>query len=185
MIHHLMTGPAKRQYTFRDYEQLPEGAPYQLIGGELTLTPSPTFDHQEVLYNLAGKLRHFVAEKQLGKAVGAPIDVYLSDHEVYQPDIIFISNERINIISERVRGVPDMVMEIVSPSTGYYDLVQKKRTCEQSGVREYWIVDPQEKLIEVHWNIGQEFKLVSKARICGLVSSQLLTGFTIDLNSLF
>ena len=185
MIEPMMTEPAKNQLTFREYEQLPEGAPYQLIGGELTMTPSPTFDHQDVLYNLAGHLRQFAEERGLGKVVCAPIDVYLTETDVFQPDIIFISHERKEIIRDRVHGAPDLVIETLSSSTAYHDLVQKKRIYEQSGVKEYWIVDPQEKTIEVHENREQEFRLISKVRGMGVIRSALLKGFAVDVSTLF
>jgi len=180
-----MSEPAKKQLTFREYEQLPEGAPYQLIGGELTMTPSPTFLHQKCLASLGNLLFEFVKDRQLGEVVFAPMDVYFTDTEIYQPDIIFISNERKNIIQDRVKGVPDLVVEILSPSSAYYDLVQKKRTYEQSGTTEYWIVDPGEKTIEVFENMDGQFGIFSQARETGSVKSRLLKEFVVDLRSVF
>src|SRR6266542_2906772 len=140
-----------KRYTYEDYEKLPEGAPYQLIGGELVMTPSPVPYHQSVSRKIEFELIKFVEEKKLGEVFDAPIDVYLSETETYQPDIIFISKDRLRIIGEKkIEAAPDLVIEILSPSTAYYDLKHKRRIYESSGVREYWIVDPMEKSVEVY-----------------------------------
>src|SRR3990172_4863727 len=176
----------KKIYTYKDYEKLPEGAPYQLIGGELVMTPSPVPYHQIVLRKIGFELVKFIEEKGLGEVIYAPIDVYLSETETYQPDIIFISKERMSIIGEKkIESAPDLVIEILSPSTAYYDLRHKKHVYESSGVKEYWIVDPLEKSVEVYENTGEEFKLVSSTRHAGEVNSKLLDGFKVVIEKIF
>ena len=176
----------KKQYTYEDYEKLPEGAPYQLIGGELIMTPSPIPYHQIVKHNIEFELSSFVREKRLGIVLDAPLDVYLSETETYQPDIIFISKDRLNIIGEKkIEAAPDLVIEILSPSTAYYDLRHKKRIYEKSGVKEYWIVDPMEKGIEVYENVNGEFKVFSQAQEKDRVKSKLLDGFEVELEKVF
>jgi Uma2 family endonuclease len=171
--------------TYQDYEQLPEGAPYQLIDGELVMSPSPIFYHQRIVLELSTQLNTFVKKNGLGAVVTAPMDVYLADTEIYQPDIIFISNERKHIIEERIKGAPDLIVEVLSPSNAYYDLIHKKNVYETKGVREYWIVDPQEKSIEVFENTGQEFRSLAKAPQTGSVSSKVLKGFEVQLEKIF
>jgi len=180
-----MSKPAKKRYTFREYEQLPEGAPYQLIGGELTMTPSPTYEHQKILATLSYLLLDYVKARGEGQALFAPMDVYLTDTDVYQPDLIYISNERSGIIKEKIHGPPDLIMEILSPSTAHDDLVRKKRTYEEAGVKEYWVADPKERAVEMYENRGEGFSLISKAQRTGVVKSSLLNGFVVDLRSLF
>lgn len=176
----------KKQYTYEDYSKLPEGAPYQLIGGELIMTPSPVPYHQIISRKIGFELVKFVEERKLGEVIYAPMDVYLSETETYQPDIIFISKERLNIIGEKkIEAAPDLVIEILSESTAYYDLKHKKRIYESSGVKEYWIVDPMEKSIEVYENINSEFKIHSQALKSGRVSSKLLEGFGVDVEKIF
>ncbi len=176
----------KKQYTYEDYERLPEGAPYQLIGGELIMVPSPVPYHQIISRRIGFELWKYIEEKKLGEVLYAPIDVYLSETETYQPDIIFISNERMNIIGEKkIESAPDLVVEILSESTAYYDLRHKKRIYESSGVKEYWIVDPMEKSIEVYENINGEFKLYSETQKTGRVGSILLEGFGVELEKVF
>lgn len=176
----------KKQYTYEDYEKLPEGAPYQLIGGELIMTPSPVPYHQIISGRIEFELMKFVKEKKLGEVIDAPIDVYLSETETYQPDIIFISNERLNIIGDKkIEAAPDLVIEILSESTAYYDLRHKKRVYEKSEVLEYWIVDPMEKSIEIYENVNGEFKIFSQAIEKGKVISKILDGFEVELERVF
>lgn len=176
----------KKLFTYLDYEKLPEGSPYQLIGGELIKEPSPVPYHQILSCRIEFELLKFIEEKDLGQVLYAPVDVYFSETETYQPDIIFISKERINIIGEKkIEAAPDLVMEILSPSTAYYDLRHKMRVYEKSGVKEYWIIDPQEKSIEVYENESGQFTIFSKAQNKGILSSKLLEGFKVDLEKVF
>src|ERR1017187_854741 len=164
--------------TSRDYEALPEGAPYQLDEGELILTPAPTFDHQEIIFEISYQLASYLRQHKIGRAVTSPVDVILDDHNAYQPDVIFIRTERLHIVKRgRVYGAPDLVMEVLSPSTAEYDLNEKKATFERSGVREYWIVDPSEETLEIFVNrnsAGQgrsAFDLIFSGRKAGEASS--------------
>ena len=178
--------PEKKNYTYDDYSKLPEGAPYQLIGGQLIMTPSPVPYHQEISRNLEFKILAFVEKNKLGHVYNAPLDVYFSDTEVYQPDIIFIRKEREGIIGEiKIEEAPDIVIEILSPSTAYYDLRNKFITYETHGVSEYWIVDPGLKKIEVYENQNNRFKLHDEAEGDGRVSSKVLKGFNAALDEIF
>lgn len=181
-----MERTAKKLYTYKDYARLPEGAPYQLIEGALVMTPAPTPYHQRISRDLEIRLYLFVSERGLGEVLYAPIDVYLSDTETYQPDILFIAEERLNIIGEqKIEGPPDLVMEILSPSTGYYDLRKKAKTYARCGVREYWIVDPEEKSIEIYLNENGTFTVIQRAEEKGKVQSHLLEGFEVDVQEVF
>ena len=175
-----------RVYTYDDYRQLPEGAPYQLIGGELVLTPAPTSYHQIISGRLEFKMMDHVTADNLGIVLYAPIDVYLEKTETYQPDIVFVTQERLGIIKpEKIEGAPDLVVEILSPSTAYYDLRKKYRSYEKHGVREYWIVDPEEKSIQVFTLDKGKFKLDQEAAQEGSVCSRVIAGLTIDVADVF
>lgn len=140
-----------RYYTARDYFNLPEGAPYQLIEGELIMSPSPLTEHQIISKNLELVIYTHVKKYNLGLALDAPIDVYLNSKNAFQPDIIFISNENKDIIKKHgIDGSPDLVIEILSPSNSYYDVRVKKEVYEKSGVREYLIVDPKTRTIDAY-----------------------------------
>lgn len=172
--------------TRADYAALPEGAPYQLVDGELITTPAPTPYHQEVVLTLATRLRSFVETQEAGVVYVAPLDVYLAKTEAYQPDLLFISNDRRGIISDDgIEGAPDLVAEVLSPSTAYHDLTKKKRVYEEAGVREYWVVDPEDRTVTVYENAEHGFTPISKAHETGSAQSQLLSGFHLTLDALF
>lgn len=178
--------PQKEVYTYEDYALLPEGAPYQLIGGKLVMTPSPTTYHQAISMRLGGWIFAFVSAKNLGMVFSAPIDVYFEEKETYQPDIIFVAKDRFRIIEPaRINGAPDLVIEILSPSTAYYDLKKKARTYAAHGVKEYWIVDPEDKSVEVY--VGQEgkFSLNQRVEAEGKVKSLILQGFEAEAKEIF
>lgn len=174
----------KKTYTYADFEKLPEGAPYQLIGGDLLKSPPPVPYHQ----GLGSRLHiHFITleEAGKGKVYLSPIGVYLSETETYQPDLLFISADRYHIIgAKKIEGAPDIVVEILSPSSAYYDLRSKKNVYEQSGVKEYWIVDPMEKSIELYSNTDEGFVLKER-RKSGTIASALYPELEISVERLF
>ncbi len=178
--------PEKERYTYADYARLPEGAPYQLIHGELVMSPAPSVYHQRLIGRVFRMLDAFVREHDLGEAFVSPIDVYLSEEDTPQPDIAFVANERAGIVGEQqIEGAPDLVVEVLSPSTGYYDLKGKKRLYEAHGVKEYWIVDPKGREVEVYGNTDGGFVLTARAVDEGTVASNLLDGFAVNLADLF
>jgi Uma2 family endonuclease len=116
----------------------------------------------------------------------APTDVKLSDSHVVQPDIIFISQENSNIITENnVDGAPDLIIEILSPGTAYHDLIEKKEIYERFEVKEYWLVDPKKRRVEIFNNVGQQFKLNQRIELEGIAKSSVIKGFEISLENIF
>lgn len=141
---------ARVKFTYQDYRSLPDEKRYELLEGELVMVPSPKEYHQRISGRLEFLLRAFVQEHDLGAVYDAPFDVVLSEETVVQPDIIFIAKERLEIITEdNVRGAPDLVIEILSEATAERDRIAKKLLYAKYGVKEYWLVDPQTKSIEV------------------------------------
>ena len=178
--------PQKEIYTYEDYALLPEGAPYQLIGGKLVMTPAPTTYHQTISTRLLEKFLFFMAGKNLGMIYHAPIDVYLGEKETYQPDIIFIAKDRLHIIEPaKVKGAPDLVIEILSPSTAYYDLKEKFKVYARQGVKEYWIVDPNDQSIEIYQEEEGKFKQIHRIEKEGKVKSKVLPGFEVEISDVF
>ncbi len=178
--------PQKGGYTYQDYAKLPEGAPYQLIGGNLVMTAAPSTYHQIISASLMLTLSNFVHEQQLGVVLYAPIDVYFEETETYQPDIIFISRERLNMIEEeRIKGAPDLVVEILSPTTAYYDLKKKFKVYEKHGVEEYWVVDPGDRSIAVYENREGKLALVQEVTRKGKVQSKVLSGFELEVETIW
>lgn len=176
----------EKTLTYEDYRKLPEGAPYQLIGGELVLTPAPGTYHQIISMKLGFQMVDFVSKNGLGIVLFAPIDVYLEETETYQPDIIFIARERMEIIEPaRISSAPDLVVEILSPTTAYYDLRKKYKVYERCGVKEYWIVDPEEKSVQVFLLKEGKFVLDQEAAIQNTVTSRIIEGLTVSLETIF
>ncbi|MEK6699452.1 MAG: Uma2 family endonuclease [Nitrospirota bacterium] len=176
----------KKKYTYQDYLKMPEDKRYELIEGELLMTPSPKMDHQRISLRLVSRMERFVEEKSLGEVLEAPADVYLDEESVVQPDILFISKDRIGIIGEdNVKGAPDLVVEILSESTAYRDTVQKKVLYARFGVKEYWIVAPREKFIEIYSLKNKEYGLVKTYFYDDALESQVLKGFRVSLKEIF
>ena len=138
-------------YTIEDYLALPEDGPrFQLLRGWLVREPSPLEVHQRVLGNLYVLLRRWVDARQLGSVYLAPFDTALSRYDVVQPDLLFVAAEhRARITRRRVEGAPDLVVEILSPSTGKRDRTVKLELYAEAGVREAWLVDPDGQAVDV------------------------------------
>lgn len=175
--------PEPLKLTYKDYLLLPEDRRYEIIDGELLMTPSPKTMHQIIIGRIFRILSEFAEEHDAGKVFIAPYDVVLSKHDIVQPDIIFVSKEGSGIITElNIQGSPDMVIEILSPSTKERDLVLKKKLYAAFGIKEYWIVDPENEKITL-LTLGKEGYVAQKA--IGIVKSLLLKGLKIDIAKLF
>lgn len=175
-------------FTVRDYKALPESETkrYELLGGELVVVPSPTWRHQDVSRKLQFQLQAFVEEHKLGYVVDAPLDVVLSDEDVVQPDILYISHERSSIIREDgVYGAPDLIVEILSPTTAERDRTFKKTLYARHGVQEYWLVDPQANTVEVFTLQEQGYERSALYGVEDTLRSPLLAGLEIPLAKIF
>ena len=141
---------ANIKFTYRDYLQLPDDKRYELVEGELYLVPSPNLDHQRISRQLGMALWLHVSRQNLGEIFHAPCDVVFSEINVVQPDLLFVSAQRRSILTKaNVQGAPELVVEILSPSTGQRDLGIKRSLYAKYGVSEYWIVDPEATTVEV------------------------------------
>ena len=176
----------KRRLTYQDYLQIPDESRYELLEGVLFVVPSPDFRHQAVSRNLEFLLWAFVREHGLGVVLDAPFDVVLTQHDVVQPDLLFLSEARRGQLTEtHLQGAPDLVVEILSPSTRERDLLVKKALYARHGVREYWIVDPREKTAEV-WILSKAgFTLHGLFLEDDILDSLLLPGFRPPLKEIF
>ena len=138
------------KFTYEDYLNAPEDKRYELLDGELLPISAPREDHQSISILLGSKLVRFAYENNLGRVYHAPFDVVLSDMDVVQPDLLFVSNERDYIITPaNIQGAPDLVVEILSPSTAERDRTFKRTLYANHGVSEYWMVDTTAKDITV------------------------------------
>jgi Uma2 family endonuclease len=166
-----------RKLIYADYERIPDdGFRHEIIEGSEFMTPAPDPDHQAILFNLVRLVGNHVVAGHLGRVLMAPTDVVLSEHDIVQPDLLFVTAQRTDIIGRRnVRGAPDLAVEVLSPSTAAQDRGPKLLLYARAGVLEYWIVDLVAGTIEIHeftsprrvriYKAGQSF---SSARLPGL-----------------
>jgi len=183
----VLTIEVEKRYTAQDFEKMPVGPPYyELINNRLVMESSPELPHQRASISLASRLFTFVEDHELGLLLEAPMDVELDQDNVFQPDILFISNERFDIIKEgrKIKGAPDLVIEILS-SNKKYDQEEKKYVYELHDVLEFWLVDVKKKQVEVYENVRKEFVLRQKAYPGDTIRSKILTGFEISADYVF
>ncbi|HUM47275.1 MAG TPA: Uma2 family endonuclease [Chitinophagales bacterium] len=163
----------KKNATKEDYMNLPEGAPYQLINGALVMSPAPKANHQRVLLDIATQIRNFLVLNNIGIIIIAPMDVHLDEENIYQPDLLFISkNNKHCKIKDWVYGAPDIIFEVLSEFNSYNDTGKKFRMYEQYGVREYFIIDPNNKEAIFYKNMNNKFIEIYKE--AGIVRSEIL-----------
>ena len=165
-----------------------DGRRHEIIDGEHFVTPSPHARHQRVSQHLNSLLHRHVEEHQLGRIYYAPVDVVLSDVDVVEPDLLFISQARLAIVQAAVRGAPDLVIEIASPSSRRQDEVLKRGLYERAGVQEYWLVDPEAETVKVfrrHDGGGYGRPLLLSALEGDRLESPLLPGLEIPLVAVF
>jgi Uma2 family endonuclease len=148
-----MTQAAVRLLTVQDFMNTPEGPPYyQLIEGDLYMMPPPGSFPQDIAGNIFSMIREFLRKKPIGKAAIAPYGVFLNEVNAFQPDVFFVTKERMDQFSKRgFEGSPDLVVEVLSPGTARFDKASKKLIYARSGVVEYWLVDPDAEEIQIFY----------------------------------
>ena len=175
----------KVKLTYDDYANLPGDERYELIDGELILVGAPYIVHQWVSKNLYA-LMLAVEEMGLGWVFYAPVDVVLTEHDVVQPDLLFISKERADIITAaNVQGTPDLVVEILSPSTARRDWTQKRELYARHGVKEMWLVDPEERKLWALVLRDGNLEVAGEYGEGQSFTSATLGGLVIDLEGVF
>lgn len=143
---------ASTRVTWRDVLQAPEdGKRYEAIEGALCVTPAPSVRHQWISFNLERELDRLLVQAGHGLVLHAPVGVEFPEtEEGVQPDIVFVSTARSTIVHDDwIRGAPDLVIEILSPTTAERDRDLKRKLYQREGVGEYWIVDPEAESIEI------------------------------------
>lgn len=176
-----------RLLTAEDLSSLPDdGNRYEIIGGKLIVSPSPSFRHQRVSFKLTSALDAYLSTTGNAQGVAAPMDVYLSRSDLVQPDLLVVINERAEIIQERgIMGAPDLVVEILSPSSIETDFLRKSKLYERYGVREYWIVNPESETVSVQTLDGDRFVIAGEYSRNDTLASTVLDGFSLDLALIF
>jgi len=146
------SGHSTTKLTYADYVQIPDdGLRHEIIDGEHYVTPSPSVRHQEISGRLFYSIQRYLEEHAIGAVFYAPLDALLGEFDIVVPDLIYISNERSPYLtSKNLQGPPDLVIEILSPSTARRDQRLKRDLYERTGVQEYWLVDPLRDVIDVY-----------------------------------
>ena len=177
----------RTRYTYQDYLNLPDDAERrELIAGEYCIMPSPSEKHQFAVGVIFAALLTFAMERRLGMAFVSPFDVVLSPTDVFQPDAMFLSNERYHLrTGANIRGAPDLVVEVLSPSTADRDRAAKRDRYAQAGVQEYWLADPDAKTIEVLTAHNNAFRTAAIYAPGDALASPLLPGFALNVDAVF
>jgi Uma2 family endonuclease len=176
--------------TYDDFAQFPDdGKRHELIDGEHYVTPAPNIRHQQISANFLAMIWAYLDAHPIGRLFHAPCDVVLSELDVVEPDLLYLSNERAaaTLTVQHVRGVPNLVIEIASPGTRGRDETIKRRLYESAGVSEYWVVDPEIDVIRVYRQGAEGFgRAVELSREAGdVLTTPLLPNLELPLARLF
>ena len=172
--------------TYEDYLNAPDDERYELLDGELVMIAAPNIAHQRAVLRLTRLLSDFVEEKELGEVFVAPTDVVLSETNVVQPDVIFISTDRMSIVdTDNIKGSPDLVVEIISPNNPERDLVRKRGIYARHGVEEYWIADPEARSVRVMTLEGNAYLEAAEYGMGDVLTSSTLTGLALEVGNVF
>ena len=183
----LITAQPVFKFTYEDYRTAPPDKRYELLAGDLLLTPAPDLKHQDIQSRLGIRLGRFIEERALGKLFFAPCDVVLSDTDVVQPDLLFVSHDHAHLLigGDNVRGAPDLVVEILSPATADRDRGYKRALYAKHGVTEYWLVDPVAETVSILRPRGGALIVAHTFGRNETLRSPLLVGFELDLDDVF
>jgi Uma2 family endonuclease len=174
--------------TYDDFMRWPvdDGRRHELIDGAHYVTPSPFTSHQRVVGNLYYLMRLHLEGHPDGKVFVAPFDVVLSMFDIVEPDLLFISNRNMRILTRKhVRGVPDLVVEVSSPATKRRDEGVKLGLYDRMGVEEYWIVEPEAERIHVHGRRNRSMTRTAVHSGASCLTSRVLPGIRLDLARVF
>ena len=177
------------KFTYQDYLLFPnDGKRYELIEGERYVTPAPRTKHQKICTTLVTFLNEYARKGNKGEVYCPPTDVVLSKMDVVQPDLLFVSQARISIVTkENIQGAPDLMVEILSDSTRRTDEIIKRKLYEKQGVAEYWIIDPEIDTIKVYRLADQTYSQAIELTLEGedRLTSPLFPGWELPLQELF
>ena len=173
-------------FTYADYCNTPEDERYELIDGELFMTAAPSLLHQMIQDNIGLPLNLFIRANNLGRLFYTATDVYLSDTNVVQPDLLFVSRARASIMTySAVRGAPDLVVEILLPSNAQHDTVRKRELYTRFRVPEYWQADSDALEVTVLTLAGEDYDVAGVYGMGDTLVSPILPGFSLDVDDIF
>jgi len=170
--------------TYADYLRFPDdGLRHEIIDGEHYVTAAPATRHQRISRNLLYLIQTYLETHPVGELFGAPFDALLSEFDIVVPDLIYLSHERSTFLtSKNLQGPPDLVIEILSPSTKSRDRKLKRDLYERVGVREYWVVDPEADQVEIYRSNENTFGAPVTVPRTGAIMTPLLPDFELPLD---
>jgi Uma2 family endonuclease len=178
---------AHSHVTYADLERWPDdGKQYELYDGEVRVVPAPTFFHQFVQANILDILQEY-RKSHGGVVLGTPLDIIFREDTVVQPDITFLTGSTFRLLDvhKPIRSSPDLVVEILSPSTAKWDRIKKYGVYARHGVPEYWIVDPVKETVEIFALRDGAYELASSGQRAGQLTSATLPGLVLDVERVF
>jgi Uma2 family endonuclease len=178
----LLTRPRK---TVEDFMKLPEGTLAELIDGEIIMSAAPRVPHQRVVLNLAVALKSFTDRMSLGEVLLSPMDVHLPTGDIVEPDLVFVRQTNLDIVQDWIRGVPDLLVEVLSPTHPDRDLIVKRNLYARNGVPEYWIVDPDDRSVQIFKLSRDRYEPAGYRREGQSLVTTLLPGFDLPVGKLF
>src|SRR5439155_14302862 len=174
------------KFTHADLLVMPDdGKRREIVDGELFVTPSPLAGHQLIVSRTAAPFLLFLRDHPIGELFVAPLDVIFGEYDVLEPDLLFILNEHRSIIQDWVRGAPDLVIEVLSPTTAPQDRGPKLKAYARFGVPEYWIVDPDNRAVEVYRLAQSGYPEPRRFLVPDTLTSPLLPGFALAVRDIF
>ena len=174
------------KFTHADLLVMPDdGKRREIVDGELFVTPSPLSKHQLIVSIIASAFFLYLDDHPIGRLFMAPLDVIFGEYDVLEPDLLFILNEHRGIIQDWVRGAPDLVIEVLSPTTARQDRGPKLKAYARFGVPEYWIVDPDNRAVEVYRLAQAGYAEPQRFLEPDILASPLLPGFALPVRDIF
>ena len=180
--------PKPRLLTYDDYVRLtpPDSGNFELHNGQIIYMASPIPTHQKLSIRLSNRLFNHIDKHKLGEILTAPIDVVFTPNDIVQPDILYLSHERLHLIGDKkIEGAPDLAIEILSPSNTPKEMGYKKLLYELSGVREYWIINLDKKTLAQYENVDGEFFMRHVFQKTDTLTSLIIKDFEMSMNELF
>jgi Uma2 family endonuclease len=176
-----------RLLTYDDYARLTpvDSGNYELHNGKIIFMPSPIEQHQDVSMAISSSLYFHVKMNNLGKVLAAPMDTIFTPHETFQPDILFVSKDRLSIIDRQVKGAPDFIIEILSDGNSPKEMSHKKDIYESTGVREYWFINLKKKTLTQYENVNNKFVERNIFKTEGTIQSIVVEGFEMKMSDIF
>jgi Uma2 family endonuclease len=177
------------RFTYEDFVNFPDdGKRHEIINGDHYVTPAPNTKHQSVALNLAVSIGGYLKTNPVGNVFIAPFDVVFSDLDVVEPDLLYISRDRLGVLTKaHVRGAPDLAVEILSPGTRRTDEITKRKLYERFGVQEYWVVDPELDVVKIYLRDATGFNKAAElhAERDEALTTPLLPGWSMPLHEVF